>query len=115
MPFIKATGRNITIMARVVAITASPISEVATDAASLGFIPSSICLYIFSMTIMASSMTIPMESVRPSMVMLLNVKPKAFMMAKVEIIEVGMAKALISVTLVLLKNSRTASVAKNPP
>ncbi len=43
IPFIKATGRNITIMARVVADTARPISDVANDAASFGVIPFSIC------------------------------------------------------------------------
>jgi hypothetical protein len=47
--------------------------------------------------------------------MLLKVKLKAFMMAKVEIIEVGIAKALIRVTLRFFKNRRTAIVAKKPP
>jgi len=41
MPFMKATGRKMTAMARVVAVTAMPISEVAKDAASRGAMPSS--------------------------------------------------------------------------
>jgi hypothetical protein len=41
IPFINATGRKMTMMARVVAITARPISEVAKVAASRGAIPSS--------------------------------------------------------------------------
>ena len=36
MPFMKATGRKMTTMARVVAMTASPISDVAKAAASSG-------------------------------------------------------------------------------
>ena len=115
MPFINATGRNIATMAMVVAITARPISDVAKEAASRGAIPSSICLWIFSMTIMASSISMPTERERASMLMLLKVKLKAFMIANVAIMDVGMARALISVILTLFRNSNTASAAKKPP
>jgi hypothetical protein len=37
------------------------------------------------------------------------------MMAKVEMIEVGIARALIRVSLVFFRNRRTAMVAKKPP
>jgi len=41
IPFMKATGRKIATIAKVVAMTARPISEVANRAASRGAIPSS--------------------------------------------------------------------------
>ncbi len=43
IPFMKATGRKMTTMAKVVAMTASPISEVAKSAASRGSMPFSMC------------------------------------------------------------------------
>jgi len=115
IPFINATGIKITTMAKVVADTARPISDVAKKDASRGLIPCSICLWIFSMTIIASSMSMPMDRERASMDMLLKVKPKAFMIAKVEMTDAGMARALIKVVLTFLRNKRTASIAKIPP
>jgi len=56
-----------------------------------------------------------MERERASIDILLNVKPKAFIIAKVEITEAGMANALIKVVLMLRRNMRTASMAKIPP
>ena len=47
--------------------------------------------------------------------MLLKVKLKKCMMAKVATTEIGMAKALISVIVRLLRKIKTAKVAKNPP
>ncbi len=41
MPFMNATGRKMTMMASVVAMTARPISDVAKAAASRGGMPSS--------------------------------------------------------------------------
>src|SRR3990172_10724042 len=64
---------------------------------------------------MASSIRIPTERESPSIVILLKVNQKTFIIAKVEIIEVGIAIALIIVTLILLKNNNTAIEAKNPP
>ncbi|OPY69049.1 MAG: hypothetical protein A4E62_01921 [Syntrophorhabdus sp. PtaU1.Bin002] len=115
MPFMKATGMKMTTMARVVADTARPISDVAKKEASLGVIPSSMCLWIFSMTMIASSIRIPMDRERASMDILLKVNPKAFMIAKVEITEAGMAKALMIVVLKFLRKRRTARMANMPP
>ena len=115
MPFMKATGMKMTAMARVVASTARPISDVAKAAASFGDLPSSTCLVMFSITMMASSMRMPMERERASIVMLLKVKPKAFMMAKVAMMEVGMARALIIVLRQFRKKRSTARIAKMPP
>jgi hypothetical protein len=47
--------------------------------------------------------------------MLLKVKPKAFMIAKVEITDAGIARALIKVVLIFLRNRSTAKIAKKPP
>jgi hypothetical protein len=47
--------------------------------------------------------------------MLLKVKPKAFMIAKAEITDAGIAMALMSVVRIFLKNKRTAKIAKIPP
>jgi hypothetical protein len=47
--------------------------------------------------------------------MLLKVKPKAFIMAKVEITDAGIAKALMIVVRNFLRNMRTANIANNPP
>ena len=48
---------------------------------------------MFSSTMMASSMTMPVESDSPSMVRLLRVKPAMRMAVKVAMIEHGMASA----------------------
>ncbi len=70
---------------------------------------------MFSITIMASSMSIPTERERASMDILLKVKSNIFMMVKVETIDVGMARALIIVVLTFLRNRNTANTANSPP
>ena len=61
---------------RVVAITASAISAVASEAARRGDASSSSTWRkMFSSTTTASSITIPTASTRPSMVRLFSVKP----------------------------------------
>ena len=56
-----------------------------------------------------------MESDRASIDMLLKVKSKAFMIAKVDTTDVGIASALINVVRIFLKKMRTAKIAKKPP
>ena len=97
-PAMKATGRKMTTSDSVVAMTARLISLVAPAAARIGDSPfSSMWRKMFSSTTTASSMTMPMASTSPSMVMLLSVKPISASSVKVAMIEVGMATAAISV------------------
>ena len=71
-----ATGTKITTSDSVVAITARPISAVASAAASFGVTPfSSTNRKMFSSTTIASSMTMPVASDSASIVMLFSVKP----------------------------------------
>ena len=71
-----ATGKKITTSDKVVAMTAKAISLVPSSAASRGGrFSSSIWRKMFSSTMMASSITIPVESDNASMVMLLRVNP----------------------------------------
>src|SRR2546428_557701 len=70
---------------------------------------------MFSSTTIASSMTMPTESVRPSIDGLLSVMPAASIAAKVEMIEVGMAMAEIIVARTFCIKSNTTSAARNEP
>ncbi len=62
---------------------------------------------MFSSTTIASSITMPTESVSASMVSMLSVKPMYQISAKVAMIEVGMATAAMIVDRRLPRNSRT--------
>ena len=76
MPPMKATGTKMTTKERLVASTARAISEVPSrEAVTASFPYSSMWRKMFSCTTTASSMTMPMARIRPSMVMLLRVKP----------------------------------------
>src|SRR5919206_382714 len=99
---------------KVVAITASPISAVASAAASFGVTPfSSTNLKMFSSTTIASSMTMPVASDSASIVMLFSVKPAIFMNVKVPMIDAGMASAAMKVTRRFLMNRKTTTPARN--
>ena len=94
----KAIGRKITISERLVASTARAISRVPFRDASMPSMPSSsMCRKMFSWTTTASSITMPMARIRPSIVMLLSVNPMYLMNMKVGMIDVGMASVAISV------------------
>ena len=115
-PCMKATGRNMTTKERVVAKTASAISFVPWIAASTGPLPSSsMCLKMFSRTMMASSMTMPVHTDRASSVMLLSVKPMYRMMVKVPMMDAGMATAAISAVLQFLMNTSIMRLASIEP
>ncbi len=99
-----------------VAITARPMSAVASRAASNGPICfSSTKRKMFSSTTMASSITMPTMSTRASMVTLFSVKPSAHIIPKVEMTEAGMATAAISVERQLRMNASTTSEARMLP
>lgn len=75
-PLMNTTGRKITNSDMVVAITARAISRVAVEAASRAGRPySSMCRKMFSWITTASSITMPMARISPSMVMLFSVYP----------------------------------------
>ena len=112
----KATGTKITTSESVVAMTARPISAVASAAASFGVTPfSSTNLKMFSSTTIASSMTMPVASDSASIVMLFSVKPTIFMTVNVPMIEVGTASAAMSVTRRLRMKKKTTTLASRPP
>ncbi len=107
------TGRKMTTSENVVAMTASPMSAVASRAASNGRIFfSSTKRNTFSRTTMASSMTMPTISTRASMVTLFSVKPSAHIMPNAEMTEVGMATAAMNVERHERMNASTTSEAR---
>jgi hypothetical protein len=115
MPFIVATGTNTARIEAVMAMTARPISLVASRAARHGPLPIIRWRWMFSMTTMASSIRMPMLSVRASMVMLLNVKPMACMKPKVATTEVGSAMALMIVARQSCRKNRMISTVRMAP
>ena len=64
---------------------------------------------------MASSITMPTIRVSASMVIWLSVNPMAAISAKVEMMEVGMAMAAISVVRMLARNMKMMMEAKKLP
>ena len=101
------TGIKITSNESVVATTAVAISCVALAAASRAESPySSIWRKMFSCTTTASSTTMPIARISPSMVMLLSVKPITYINANVAIIDVGIESVAMSVVRQSRMNSR---------
>ena len=70
---------------------------------------------MFSSTMMASSITMPTIRVSASMVIWFSVNPMAAISAKVEMMEVGMAIAAISVVRMLARNRKMMMAAKKLP
>ena len=70
---------------------------------------------MFSSTTIASSMTMPTESVSASIVIMFSVKPMYQMRPKVAMIEVGIAMAAMRVDRRLPRNSSTTSAARTDP
>src|SRR5215831_7731757 len=115
-PFMNAIGRKITTSDSVVAMTASATSRVPSIAASKGeqFF-SSMYLKMFSSTTIASSMTMPTESVMARSVMLLSVKPMTRIRVNDEMIEAGIASDEMITARRLRMKSITTIVAKSEP
>ena len=76
MPFMKTTGMKMATTARVAARAAKAISFVPSSAAGTRALPPSRWRKMFSMTMMASSTTMPTARARPSRVKVLKVKPR---------------------------------------
>ncbi len=96
-PGMKATGTNTATMEKVVAATARPISAVPRSAAVRRSAPCSMWRTMFSRTTIASSMSTPMASDRPSRLMKLRVKPHSHTAMKAAMTEVGRLVAVMSV------------------
>src|SRR5215470_14876529 len=110
------TGTKMTTSEKVVAMTASPMSAVASRAASNGRIFfSSTNRKTFSSTTMASSITMPTISTSASMVTLFRVKFSAHIMPKAETTEVGMATAAMNVERQERMKARTTREARIEP
>ena len=110
------TGTKITTRDMVVAMTARPMSAVASRAASKGRIFfSSTKRKMFSSTTMASSMTMPTISTSASMVTLLRVKFRAHIIPKAEMTEHGMATAAMMVERMLRMKASTTREARMLP
>ena len=73
MPLMKAVGRNTDTKAKVVAITAMPISSAASSAAWNGVLPMARWREMFSISTMASSTSTPTTSASASSVTPLSV------------------------------------------
>ena len=110
------TGRKITTSENVVAITASPMSAVASFAARMALIRfSSTKRKMFSSTTIASSITTPTIKTSASIVTPLRVKLIARIMANVEITEQGIAMAAIKVERHERMNNSTTRLARMLP
>ena len=70
---------------------------------------------MFSSTTMASSMTMPTDSVSASIVSMFSVKPMYQISAKVAMIDVGIAMAAMTVDRKLPRKSSTTSDARSDP
>jgi len=115
IPSTIAIGKNTDITAEVVAITANPISDVASLAASIADLPIWRCLTIFSITTMASSINSP--TARDSAINDIEFREKFmnFIQVKVLITEIGSDNALISVLSHSFKNRNTIIIANIHP
>ena len=100
---LRAEMRKTTARVSVVETTAKKISLVPATLASSGGAPASILACMFSSTTMASSTTSPIDSTMPSNVSVLIEKPAAWMIAKVPMMDTGIAITGISV----VRHSRT--------
>ena len=115
IPFMNATGRKTATMDDEAAITAKPTSDAPFCAASMRPSPSSMCRKMFSSTTIASSITRPTARERASMVMLLTVKPRAFVATNAPINARGMVITLISVILTLRRKTYMMMIVNRTP
>jgi len=96
-PPMKATGMNTATTAKVVAMTARPISSVPSLAARSCDFPISRWRTMFSRTTIASSIRSPIASERASRVMVFTVKLNTHMMKNALMIETGSVSPVITV------------------
>ena len=104
-PGMKKIGMNTAMSELEIEMIVKPTSlEPCSAAWKGGMFFSSMKRKIFSSTMMASSITMPTMRVSASMVIWLSVKPIAAIKANVEMIDVGIAMAAISVVRTLARN-----------
>ena len=115
MPFMKATGTNTAQIAKVVAITASPISSVPSSEAVRWLLPRWMWRTMFSRTTMASSIKRPMQSDSAIMVMKFSVKPNRKTAMKAEITAIGSVRPVMIVLRQLCRNRNTIAIVKRAP
>jgi hypothetical protein len=99
------TGRKMTQVVSVDAMTAPVTSRVPTLAASTRERPSCLCRAMFSSTTMALSTMSPMPRARPPKVIWFSVSPEKKSRPKVAVIEIGIASAMIVVVEPLRRNT----------
>lgn len=115
MPLMKAIGTNTATMAKVVAITASPISSVPSRAAVAWSLPMARWRTMFSRTTMASSISRPMHSDSAISVRKLSVNPNALRAMKVAMTASGSVRPVITVLRQLWRNRKTISTVSVAP
>jgi hypothetical protein len=114
-PGMKATGTNTAARVAEVAITAMPISSVASMAACSGGLPIARCRATFSTSTMASSTRMPMTTASASSVSRLSEKPSHHITAKVGITDSGNAMAEIHVARQSRRKNQTTITASSAP
>ena len=115
IPSMNATGIKTAKRTDEMARIENATSLIPSKEASKGFLPSSIFFMIFSITTMASSIKIPMASVRPMSVRRLRSYPNALIIANVPITDVGIASAETMVAVTFLKKANTIMIDKKAP
>ncbi len=114
-PPMNATGTNTAMMENVVDATAMPISAVPLRAAVIRSSPRSMWRTMFSRTTIASSISTPIASDRPSSVMKLSVKPQAHTAMNAAMAEVGSDSPVMSVERQEFRNAYTTKIVSPAP
>ena len=116
MPSIKAIGTNTQSSTALILSTLKAISRTPSKLAFSGLLsPSCIFLEIFSTTTIASSINIPIPSVRASSVRRFRSKPKTSMIKNVPTMLAGIASAAMTVALKLRKKKKTMTTVSATP
>ena len=109
-PPIKPMGKKTATAVAVVAMTVKPISFVAEKAAWRGLSPSSMWRMMFSTSMIASSITLPITKAKASNVIVSRLKPKIAMTINVANKDVGIAKAEIRVARQFHKKGKITTI-----
>src|SRR5690606_16675022 len=104
IPVLREMGRNTTTITSVMDITVKPISFAPSIDARTLFLTITMCLYIFTITTMASSTRIPTTNERPSSDIRFKVNPNNNIPINVEIRQTGIAIMTMIAFLKLCKN-----------
>ncbi len=115
MPPAKRMGKKTATVVKVEAMTAMPTSRAPSTAAFMGGRPRSRWRWIFSSTTMESSTILPMPSVSPPRVITLMVMPLKCMSTKVDMMEIGIDRAIMRVERAEERNMKMISTASMPP